>query len=166
MPILYYVNVTIHILAAMLWLGGMFFLGLAGAPALRAIEEPVVRQRLFQDLGMRFRAIGWWCIGILVVTGIFNLHYRGWLHWDGVLGSSAFWGTAVGKSLGIKLLAVTAMIVVSAVHDFWLGPLAGKQVPGSPEALGLRRRAGKLARINALLGLVVVIVAVQLARGV
>ena len=27
MSALYYLNVTIHILAAMLWLGGMFFLG-------------------------------------------------------------------------------------------------------------------------------------------
>jgi uncharacterized membrane protein len=37
MPALYYVNVTIHVLAAMLWLGGMFFLGVVGAPVLRAI---------------------------------------------------------------------------------------------------------------------------------
>jgi putative copper export protein len=34
----YYINVTIHVLAAMLWLGGMFFLGAVGAPVLRTIE--------------------------------------------------------------------------------------------------------------------------------
>ena len=38
MSALYYINVTIHVLAAMLWLGGMFFLGAVGAPVLRAIE--------------------------------------------------------------------------------------------------------------------------------
>ena len=49
---LYYVNVTIHVLAAMLWLGGMFFLGVVGAPVLRAIDPPSVRQRVFQELGL------------------------------------------------------------------------------------------------------------------
>jgi uncharacterized membrane protein len=54
----YYLNVTIHVLAAMLWLGGMFFLGVVGAPVLRAIDPPPLRQRLFQELGTRFRRVG------------------------------------------------------------------------------------------------------------
>ena len=166
MPALYYINVTVHLLAALLWLGGMFFLAVVGAPALRAIESPALRQQLFQELGVRFRAVGWWAIGVLVVTGIMNLHYRGWLRWHGVLDSAAFWRTAAGQSLGLKLTAVIAMIVVSAVHDFWIGPMAGKLPPGSAEAAAARRAAALLARINAVLGLVVVVAAVQLARGV
>jgi uncharacterized membrane protein len=31
----YYVTVVIHVLAALFWLGGMFFLGVVGAPVLR-----------------------------------------------------------------------------------------------------------------------------------
>src|SRR5450759_3132740 len=124
MSSLYYANITIHVLAAMLWLGGMLFLGLIGAPVLRAVEPPELRQRLFQDLGLRFRSAGWWAIGILLLTGVGNLHYKGWLRWDGVLGSPVFWRTAVGHSLAIKLVAVTAMIAVSAVHDFVDGPRA------------------------------------------
>ena len=166
MPVFYYVNVTIHVLAAMVWLGGMFFVAVVGAPMLRAIEVPAVRQQVFQQLGIRFRAVGWWSIGILVVTGIVNLHYRGWLHWDGVFASRAFWTSAVGYSLAIKLGAVTAMIIVSAIHDFWIGPMAGRATPGSPQAIAIRHWAAMLARVNALLGLIVVIVAVQLARGV
>ena len=34
MPTAYYVSVTIHVLAVMLWLGRMLFLGLVGAPVL------------------------------------------------------------------------------------------------------------------------------------
>ncbi|HEX6533372.1 MAG TPA: CopD family protein [Gemmatimonadaceae bacterium] len=165
MPWLYYANVTVHVLAAMLWLGGMFFLGVVGAPVLRAIEPPALRQRLFQQLGVRFRSAGWWAIGTLVATGVVNLHYRGWLHWDGVLGSDAFWRTPVGHALALKLAAVTTMIVVSATHDFVLGPMAGRAEPGSPRALGLRRHAAHLARANALLGVLVVVAAVRLARG-
>ena len=164
MPLWYYVNVSIHVLAAMLWLGGMFFLGVVGAPALRAVEPPSLRQRLFQQLGVRFRSVGWIAITVLVFTGLVNLHYRGWLHWDGVLASPTFWKTTVGTALAVKLLSVTVMIAVSAVHDFVLGPLAGKVQVGTPQAVLFRRRAAWLARVNALLGVVVVVAAVRLPR--
>src|SRR5512146_521452 len=150
MPLLYYVNITIHVLAAMLWLGGMFFLGVVGAPALRAVEPPVLRQRLFQELGVRFRTVGWIAITVLVLTGLVNLHYRGWLHWNGVLASPAFWKTSVGTALAVKLLSVVVMLAVSAVHDFVLGPLAGRVRAGTPEAIAFRKRAAWLARLNAL----------------
>ncbi|MDE3126660.1 MAG: CopD family protein [Gemmatimonadota bacterium] len=165
MPLLYFVNVTIHVLAALFWLGGMFFLAVVGAPALRAVEPPALRQQLFQELGVRFRTAGWWAIGILVVTGVINLHYRHWLQWNGLLDNPSFWRTAQGHSLAIKLGCVTAMIVVSFVHDFITGPAAGRARPGSPEAAALRRRAALLARLNAIFGLILVIAAVRLARG-
>lgn len=164
MPLPYYVNVTLHVLAAMLWLGGMFFLGVVGAPALRAIEPPALRQQLFQQLGVRFRSVGWLAIAVLVLTGLVNLHYRGWLRWHGVLASTAFWSTTVGAALAVKLLSVLVMIAVSAVHDFVLGPLAGRVQAGTPQAMSFRRRAAWFARLNAILGVVVVVAAVRLAR--
>lgn len=165
MSTLYYINVTIHVLAAMLWLGGMFFLGVVGAPILRAVEPPALRQRLFQQLGTRARSLGWWAITILLFTGVLNLYFRGWLHWSGVLASPAFWRTGTGTALAVKLAAVTVMVVVSAVHDFVLGPMPGRLTAGSPEALAFRRRAALLARANALIGIIIVIAAVRLARG-
>ena len=68
MPALYYVNVTIHLLAAFLWLGGMIFLAAVGAPVLRTVEPPELRQRLFHLLGTKFRAPGWIAIATLLVT--------------------------------------------------------------------------------------------------
>jgi hypothetical protein len=56
------------------------------------------------------------------------------------------------------------MIIVSAVHDFVLGPMAGRRAPGSPEARAFGRRAALLARANALIGVIIVIAAVRLAR--
>ena len=165
MSALYWINVTVHLLAALFWLGGMLFLGIVGAPVLRAVEPPALRQRLFHDLGTRFRAAGWTAIAVLVVTGVLNLHFRGWLHWSGVLGSADFWRTAAGHALAAKLVAVGAMLAASAVHDFVLGPAAGRAAPGSEAALALRRRAALLARGNALLGVAVVVAAVRLARG-
>jgi uncharacterized membrane protein len=164
-PAAYWISVTVHLLAALLWLGGMFFLGLVGAPVLRAVEPDTLRQRLFHALGERFRLIGWLTITVLVATGLLNMHYRGLLQWDGVLADPAFWGSPLGRTLAAKLAAVVIMIVLSGVHDFILGPAAGRASAGSQAARRLRRSAAVLARLNALVGIALVIAAVRLARG-
>lgn len=165
MSTLYYATVSIHILAALLWLGGMFFLGAVGAPVLRSVEPAALRQQLFQQLGLRFRSIGWVAIGVLLASGVLILQLRGMLRWSGVLGARDFWATPFGHALAAKLVAATIMVVVSLVHDFILGPAAGRAIAGSPRALVLRRRAALLARANAIVGIVVVLAAVRLARG-
>jgi putative copper export protein len=164
MTTLYHINVTLHVLAAMVWLGGMLFLALVGAPVLRRVEPASLRAVLFQKLGVRFRAVGWMAIGALLVTGVFNLGFRGLLDAD-ILGSASFWRGRFGQVLGWKLALVMLMVSLAAVHDFALGPRASRLAPGSPEALAARVSAARLARVNALLGLALLFVAVRLARG-
>lgn len=160
----YHLNVIVHLLAALFWLGGMFFLALVGAPVLRELDDPRLRGRLFAALGRRFRTAGWWAIAVLVVTGTLNLHFRGLLRVE-VLGDGTFWAGDYGTALAWKLGAVTAMIVVSALHDFVLGPRASADTDGDARSGSSRKLASWLARANALLGIVVVIAAVYLARG-
>lgn len=160
---LYDLNVTLHVLAAIVWLGGMFFLALVGAPVLRSLE-PRLRAQLFRDLGLRFRRVGWIALAVLLVTGVVNLELRGLLRWE-VLGSGAFWTAAYGRALAVKLVTVLVMLVLSALHDFLLGPWAGRLPPGSDAAQAIRRRASWLARVNVLVGLVLLVAAVRLTRG-
>lgn len=160
---LYHLTVTLHVLAALLWLGGMFFLAAVGAPVLRELE-PAVRAALFRRLGERFRAVGWICIAVLVVTGLMLLEFRGVLSWS-VLSSPEFLASPFGHALGWKLGAVVFMLVLQAWHDFSLGPRAGRLVPGSEAALRLRRQAAWTARLVAVAGIVLVWAAVRLARG-
>ena len=159
----YYVSVTLHVLAAIVWLGGMFFIALVGGPVLRAVE-PQVRARLFRDLGLRFRTVGWVALTILVVTGLANLALRDLLQWS-VLLSGDFWATPYGRVLGVKLGAVLVMLVLSGLHDFVIGPAAARLEAGSEAAAAVRVRASRLARVNAVVGLVLVVAAVRLARG-
>lgn len=161
---LYYANVTVHLLAALVWLGGMFFFALVGAPVLRDVDPAPLRATLFRRVGERFRTVGWFCIALLLATGVLNLQMRGLLAWD-VLGSGAFWSTAYGHALAWKLTAVAAMLVMSALHDFVLGPAASRMDPGGRPALRIRRRASWLARLNAVAGIIAVVAAVRLARG-
>jgi copper resistance protein D len=160
----YFINVTIHVFAALLWLGGMFFLAVVGAPVLRKVEPPELRAMLFRRLGEQFRTVGWVAILVLLVTGFLNLHFRGLLSWT-ILGSGEFWRSGYGVALAWKLGGVAAMLVVQALHDFWLGPAASRAAAGSAEMPLLRRRAALLARLSAVFGIVVVIAAIRLARG-
>lgn len=161
----YYALVIVHVLAALVWLGGMFFLGLVGAPVLRTVEPPALRQQLFNMLGLRFRAVGWVAIAALLASGTGMLYMRGLLQWSGVLGNPDFWRTATGTALGVKLAAVLFMVTVSFVHDFIHGPAASRATPGSTAAAAMRRRAAHLARLNALMGLILLLAAIRLARG-
>lgn len=161
---LYLANVTIHVLAALFWLGGMFFFALVGAPALRRIEPPGLRAELFRTLGERFRGVAWVSIAVLLITGVLNLHLMNLLRWE-ILGSGTFWTTSYGRALAWKLGAVLVMLLVSALHDFVFGPAASRLERGSAAAAAARTRAAWLARLNALAGLVLVIAAVRLTRG-
>lgn len=160
----YYINVTIHVFAALFWLGGMFFLAAVGAPILRKVEPPELRTMLFRRLGEQFRIVGWIAIVVLLITGVLNLHLRGLLS-TATLGSGQFWGSRYGTWLAWKLGAVAAMLILQAIHDFHIGPAATRATPGSREMAVLRRRAALLARLSAVFGIIIVIAAVRLARG-
>lgn len=162
MPTAYYVTVTIHLLAALLWLGGMFFLGAVGAPVLREVE-PGLRARLFHLLGIRFRLVGWIALTVLVATGLANLHFRSLLQAD-LWSSPDFWAGSYGRMLAVKLGCVLLMLVLSAIHDFGVGPAIVRATPGSARAERLRRATSWIGRINALLGVILVIAAVRIAR--
>jgi uncharacterized membrane protein len=161
---LYLVSVTVHVLAAFFWLGGMFFLAAVGAPVLRQVEPQALRTDLFRRLGERFRTLGWAAILVLLVTGALNLRFRGLLSWD-VLGGAELWASPYGRALAWKLAAVAAMLAVQALHDFVLGPRVARLGPGDPALARARGHAALLARVSALLGILVVVAAVRLARG-
>lgn len=161
---LYLLSVYLHILAALAWLGGMIFVSLVAVPALRAMRDPPLQARVLTGLGRRFRSLGWIAIGLLLLTGTLNAIGRwGWQ----ALASPEFWAAPAGQTLGWKLGLVGLMIVLSALHDFRWGPqLTAARQSGAPgEAIERqRRRASWLARLNLLLGLGVVALAVILVR--
>lgn len=161
---LYHLNVTLHVLAAILWLGGMFFLSLVGAPVLRGLEPESLRADVFRRIGARSRTVGWGAIAVLLATGVANLRFHGLLH-GAVLRDPAFWSGRYGSALAWKLAAVAVMLVVQALHDFVLGPRASRLEPGSPEAIRSRRAATWLGRVNGIVGVLLVLAAVRLARG-
>lgn len=163
---LYILSVWLHIIAAAIWVGGMLFLVLIVLPVVRRPEYRPVAGRLIHWVGVRYKNAGWTCFGLLGLTGILNLLGRG-ATLDQLI-DPFFWQTAFGRTLAIKLLLVAAVLLLSAIHDFRVGPRATAAMeaqPGSPEALRLRRQATAIGRANLALSLVILLLAVALVRG-
>jgi putative copper export protein len=162
---LYLTSVAIHILAAATWIGGMAFLVLVVVPCLRRGDR-ARGAALLRETGVRFRAVGWVCFGLLVVTGTFNLSFRG-VHLADF--ANAEWrASSFGRPLTVKLGAFVLVVLVSAVHDFVIGPRAVAALErgtGIAETERLRKAASWLGRLNALLALVLVAAAVGIVRG-
>lgn len=159
--------VLIHVFAAIIWLGGMFFIALVMVPVFRNLETPQ-RIQILSNIARRFRVASWIAIPILLVTGVLNVLNHGVtleMISNGSLFSSYF-----GKILTVKVILVFIMLVLSAIHDFILGPrLIGLQSSGTsnpdsyPGIEKNRTYVSYLARINALLGILVVACATMLS---
>lgn len=136
----------IHVLAAITWIGGMLFIALVLVPITRRLEDPTLRTRLVREIGLRFRTIGWIALGVLVATGLVNL----WLY-PGLLYSPRFHG-----KVGLVILA----LLLSALHDFVLGPRAGA-AGANPST---RVYASWIARVNVLIVTLIVLLGLSLLR--
>ena len=163
---LYLLSVTLHILAAALWAGGMLFLVFVIVPLLRT---PALRERavaLVTALGLRFRSVGWASLLVLIVTGFVNAAFRA--PSPGALVDAVWWSSPFGRLLAQKLVLVGVILALSAVHDFAVGPRASALLaadPGSPRALRWQQSARWMGRINLFLAVAVIALAVALARG-
>jgi copper resistance protein D len=162
---LYLLSVWLHVMAATIWVGGLFFLMLVVVPWLRsgASTDP---SRLLRETAGRFRTVAWACFAILLVTGTFNLWMRGVLPAN--FANADWLGSPFGSVVVAKLLVFLGLVALSARHDFVIGPKAAtamQQAPQSPVTAHLRRQASMHGRVNALLALVLVALAVMMVRG-
>lgn len=166
MRTLYLVSVGLHIVAAALWIGGMLFLVLVIVPSLRSPALAPHATAAIRVVGERFRTVGWVTLLVLFVTGTVNAAFRAGSASE--LSTSTWWATPFGRLLAMKLVLVALVLVLSAYHDFVAGPRAGRlmaEAPGTPEAARWRTVARTLGRVNLLLALAIVGIAVRLVRG-
>jgi hypothetical protein len=122
----------------------MLFIVLVLVPVARGLGDPQLRARLVRESGARFRTVGWITLSLLLVTGLGNLWLRPYL-----LDLPRF---------QLKLGLVALALVLSAIHDFVVGPRAGR--PGAD--LAWRARASWLARANVVVVLVIVLLGLAL----
>jgi putative copper export protein len=141
---------TVHLLAAVVWVGGMIFFSVVIMPAVRQALLPSQRQELVRIVGRRYRAVGWVSVGVLLATGSVMAWRQG-----------VDWGSPFGRVLMLKLSLVVLMVALTATHDFVLGPRAAQA--GNPDAERSRRAVIWLARMNLLVVLAIVVCGVWLS---
>ena len=164
---MYHLTVFVHILSAIVWVGGLLTLALVVVPVARALP-PAECGALLDAIGRRFRAVGWACILLLLGTGVVIAGERGVT--PALLLSGQMLASPFGQLLLAKLVLVAVMIGVSLVHDLALGPVSARLLAGGKgradaEAARLRHLSAGTARASAILAILVVGLAVALVRG-
>ncbi len=151
---LYLLSVWLHLLAMATWVGGMVFLAAVVLPILRQ-GPPGQLGAFMSKAASRLRWVGWTCLTILGVTGLFQLHFRGL-------------SPLQDPIIAVKILVYLVIVVMSLLHDFWIGPKAGQALrdsPTAPTTASLRRIALTMGRVTALLALVAITLGLFIARG-
>jgi putative copper export protein len=123
-------------------------------PVLRREVDREARMPLVSQVGRRFSRITWVLMALLIATGLVNMWSMGFL-------PEQLFNTSRGAILLIKLILFGLILALSAVHDFWMGPrldaLASAGKVRTMEYARQRKRSAWLARLNVLLGVIVVV---------
>jgi copper resistance protein D len=125
---LYLLSVWLHIMAAVVWVGGTIFLVIVLVPAIRRREFGGIASALIRFTAFRFRWVGWVCFCVFVLTGIVNLAARG-IGWQ-ELQDATFWQGSFGSTLAIKLMLVATILLISAVSRVFPRAARGGGVGG------------------------------------
>ena len=161
---MYQFLVFLHLIAAVTWLGGMLFLLMVMIPLARRNEA--VGFGVLRIAAEKFVWIAWAAKFVLAGSGA----YLAWTYWN-VRPDTFFTGDThfldyLQRKTGIFII----VIILSAVHDFWLGPrmmdrLEAARSTGSPLPTGPGRLFVQwAARINLVLVIWVVVFAVWMTR--
>jgi uncharacterized membrane protein len=104
---LYRLCIVLHVAAASLWLGHMFFWSLFSGPVLKSIEPRETAQSL-RELSFWMGGLGWPALAVLVATGTYMLGRHG-ITWR-LVASGDILDLPFGRILAVKLALVVAMI--------------------------------------------------------
>jgi len=139
---------ALHLLGAVLWVGGMAFALLVLRPALVVLEPPQ-RLALHAKVFRRFFLVIWHAMPVLMATGYAMLF--------GVFGGFAGVGPAVHvmHMLGLIMAAIFLVIFFGPWRAMRAAMAAGEQGAAAQAVDRIRR----LIQVNLLLGAVTVIVA-------
>jgi len=141
------IAITLHILSAVIWVGGMFFAHMALRPVVASLLEPPIRLPLMSQVLTRFFPWVWLSVVVLWATGFWMISGAG-------MGNFAMY-------IHIMLMIAAIMTVIFAYIFFIPFPrlkeaVANKNFPEAGKELAPIR---KLIGINLVLGLITIVVA-------
>jgi uncharacterized membrane protein len=136
---------AVHVLCAVLWVGGMFFAYVVLRPSL-SVLEPMQRIALHTQVFRRFFLVIWHAMPLILLSGFAVLF--------GFYGGMAFvgWNVHLMMLLGLIMSAVFLLI--------YFGPYARfRRTTERNTAIACIERIRKMIAVNLVLGIVTVVVA-------
>jgi uncharacterized membrane protein len=152
----------LHMLATVTWIGSLAAINILVLPASRRTLKLADQLGFISALQKRLEPLAWFCMGLLLVTGLFQLSTSP--HYDGFLSLSTQWSFAILIKHGLAVI----MVVVSAIQTWEVLPaiqrtLLKKEKAEEAELAKLQRKELLILRVN--LGLSALILgATALAR--
>lgn len=140
----------LHMLATVTWIGSIAAINLLLLPASKRTLKLPDQLSLISALQKRLEPLAWFCMGILLVTGLFQLSTSP--HYDGFLDISTQWSLAILVKHGLAVL----MVVVSAMQTWEVLPaiqriLLKKETANEAKLAKLQKKEVLLLRLNLLL---------------
>lgn len=143
----------VHLLAAIVWVGGTVALVFVAVPLVQRLEGEL-RGRLLRELGRRWRPLGWSALGVAVATGL------GLAALDGAFRRAS---TGFDWVVGVKGALVGLLVAGAYLHDYVLGPGLARQIrEGRPQTL--RPRLTWIGRGNLLVTLALPVLGAVLSQ--
>jgi len=143
----------VHVMSAMVWVGGTVVLVFAGVPAIRKLEGEA-RATALKTLGRRWRPLGWSAMGVAILSGLWLTNFHGGFN-------SAALSTDFDRTLIVKSVLVVFLVIGALIHDYVLGPRLQREMrTKEPQAPATRRRLIMVGWFNFSLTIVVPILGV------
>jgi len=140
----------LHMLATVTWIGSLTAINLLVLPAANRTLKLSDQLSFISALQKRLEPIAWFSMGLLLVTGLFQLSANP--HYDGFIATSTQWSLAILVKHGMAAI----MAVVSAIQTWEVLPsihrvLMKKENADAEELTKLQRREVILLRTNLVL---------------
>ncbi|QTF91543.1 CopD family protein [Halomonas sp. BM-2019] len=143
------IALTLHVIAAVLWVGGMFFAWMVLRPVAAAQLEPPARLALWRGVFARFFPWVWAAVAVLLASGLWMLF-------------AVFGGMAAAR-WHIHLMLLVGLAMMAIYLHVWFAPYRRlcRAVEASDWPEGGRQLAQirRLVGVNLLLGLLTTAIA-------
>ena len=158
----------IHVIAAVVWVGGNLILGIVIVPHFRQNLPPIQRIKLLTQIGKRFELIVWGCIGVLFFTGIVNIFYS----LD--LTSPTELSHAFMRTLLIKIVLFFLLIILTVLHGMIFAPRLVAAIEDldptleelPPEVKPIHSQMSVVSSLMGVVSLLILLAAVALRMGI
>ncbi|MDE0681283.1 MAG: CopD family protein [Candidatus Poribacteria bacterium] len=158
----------IHVIAAVVWVGGNLILAMVIVPHFRQNLPPVERIKLLTQIGKRFEPVVWGCIGVLFFTGIVNIFFS-----IDITSPSPI-SDAFMRTLLIKIGLFFVLIILTVLHSMIFAPRLAAAIEDldptleelPPEIKPLRSQLSIVSSLMGVVSLLILLAAVALRMGI